>query len=155
LKQVRAPRSGKGLRVGVVVSRFNEEVTKRLLDGALQALDEAKVSQRSITIVSVPGAFELPAAAQKLAKSKKVDAIVCLGAVIRGETDHFNYVSSAAQEGILRVTLDTGVPITFGVLTTDTVDQALARSGGDWGNKGHDATLDAIEMVNIYRELSR
>ena len=154
MKPLRGTLRGKGLRVGVVVSRFNEEITKRLEAGALQALDEFGVSKRSVTLVSVPGAFEIPGAAARLAASGKVDAVVCLGAVIRGETDHYTYVAEAAQQGILRVGLDSGLPVTFGVLTTETVDQAWERSGGDHGNKGYEAASDAIEMANLYRDLS-
>lgn len=145
--------SGKGLRIGVVMSRFNQEVTDRLLKGALEALAEAGVSELSITVVSVPGAFEVPGAAQELAASGSVDAIACLGAVIRGETEHFTFVAAAAQEGVLRVALDARIPVTFGVLTTETVDQAIERSGGGWGNKGYEAALDAVEMATLYREL--
>ena len=146
-------RRGNKLRVGLVVSRFHQEITKRLADGALLALTEAGVTKRSITVLSVPGAFELPGAAQRLARSGKVDTIACLGAVIRGETDHFTYVSAAAQQGILQVTLDTGIPITFGVLTTDTVDQALERSGDGMSNKGYEAALNALEMATLYADL--
>lgn len=155
MRVLRGAYRGRGLKIGVVSSRFNEEVTKRLLEGALQALGEVKVATRGITVVSVPGAFELPWAARRLAESGAVDAVVCLGAVIRGETEHFTYVASAAQEGILRVTLDTGVPVTFGVLTTATVEQALDRAGGEMGNKGYDAALDAVEMANLRRDLRR
>lgn len=155
MKTIRGERKGKGLRIGVVVSRFNQEVTDRLLQGALEALDGAKVSRRSIIIVSVPGAFEIPGAAQRLASTKQVDAIVCLGAVIRGATEHFTYVSGAAQQGVLQVGLASGIPVTFGVLTTDTVEQALERSGGNRGNKGYDAALDAVEMANVHRALNK
>lgn len=144
---------GRGLRVGVVVARFNQEVTDRLLDGAMQAFRSSGVSKRAITVVSVPGAFEIPGAAQQLARSKKVHAVVCLGAVIRGETEHFHFVSAAAQEGILRVGLEAGIPVTFGVLTTNTVEQALERSGGKRGNKGYDSALDAVEMASLYKDL--
>lgn len=141
---------GRGLRVGVIVSRFNEQITDRLLEGAMRALDESKVSKRAITQVSVPGSFELPGAALRLARTKKVNAIVCLGAVIRGETDHYHFVAAAAEEGVLHVGLETGIPVTFGVLTTDTVQQAMERSGGKRGNKGYDAARDAVEMANLY-----
>lgn len=149
----RARLDGKRLRVGVVVSRFHEEVTKRLLEGAMQALAEAKVRKRDMLVVSVPGAFELAGAAKRLALSGRMDAIVCLGAVVRGETEHFTYVASAAQQGILEVGLESGIPVTFGVLTTETVDQAIERSGGVEGNKGYEAALDAIEMANLYKEI--
>lgn len=119
----------------------------------MRALDESKVSKRSITVVSVPGSFELPGAALRLARTKKVGAIVCLGAVIRGETDHYHFVAAAAEEGVLRVGLETGIPVTFGVLTTDTDQQAMERSGGKRGNKGYDAARDAVEMANLYGQI--
>lgn len=153
MREMRGDHRGRGLRIGVVWSRFNEEVTKRLLGGALEALEEAGVSRRAVTVVSVPGAFELAWAAQRLVVGGKVDAVVCLGAVIRGETEHFTYVASAAQEGVLRVVLDTGVPVTFGVLTTEDVDQAMERAGGEQGNKGYEAALDAVELANLRRAL--
>jgi 6,7-dimethyl-8-ribityllumazine synthase len=136
----------------VIVARFHEDVTDRLLEGALRALDESKVSRRSITVISVPGSFELPGAAQQLARAGKVSAIVCLGAVIRGETDHYHFVASAAEEGVLRVGLETGIPVTFGVLT-GTLQQAMERSGGKRGNKGYDAARDAVEMANLYDQV--
>lgn len=154
MKPLRGNLRGKGLRVGIVVSRFNEEITKRLEAGALQALEELGVSKRSITLVSVPGAFEVPGAAARLAASGKVDAIVCLGAVIKGDTAHDTHVAAAAQQGVLRVGLDSGLPVTFGVLTTNNVDQAWERSGGSHGNKGYEAATDAVEMANLYRDLS-
>jgi 6,7-dimethyl-8-ribityllumazine synthase len=154
VKFVTGSRSGRALRIGIVISRFNQEVTDRLLDGALDALEEAKVPRRRTVLVGVPGALELPGAASKLAATGKVDAVVCLGAVIRGETPHFEYVSAGAQQGILQVGLSSGIPVTFGVLTCDTVEQAIQRSGGRWGNKGSEAALDAVEMANLYREIS-
>jgi 6,7-dimethyl-8-ribityllumazine synthase len=143
--------SGEALRIGIVASRFNQEVTDLLLKGAVEALLEAGVADDRIVAVSVPGAFEIPGAAQSLAAL--VDAVVCLGAVIRGETEHFTYVASAVQQGVVRVCIDTGVPIIFGVLTTDTLEQALDRAGGDLGNKGAEAAMDAIEMANLYKLL--
>jgi 6,7-dimethyl-8-ribityllumazine synthase len=153
MKSLRGNLRGKGLRVAAIVSRFNEEITKRLEAGALQALEELGVSKRSINLISVPGAFEIPGAAARVAASGKADAIVCLGAVIRGETEHFTYVAAAVQQGILRVALDSSMPVTFGVLTTDTVEQAWERSGGSHGNKGYEAAADAIEMANLYKSL--
>ncbi|MGH2707206.1 MAG: 6,7-dimethyl-8-ribityllumazine synthase [Actinomycetota bacterium] len=151
---IRGDHQGKGLRIGIVVSRFNQDITEALLQGALQALEEVEVPEPSVRVVSVPGAFEIPGAAQKLGRSGEVDAVVCLGAVIRGETEHFTYVASAAQEGILRASLDTEIPMTFGVLTTESVEQAEERSGGAWGNKGYEAAMDAVEMANLHRKLS-
>jgi 6,7-dimethyl-8-ribityllumazine synthase len=149
----RGDRAGRKLNIGVVVSRFNEKVTDRLLRGALDGLEACGVSKRNVDVVSVPGAFEIPGATKRLIKAKKVDAIVCLGAVIRGQTEHFTFVSSAAQQGIMQVSLESGIPCTFGVLTTDTVDQAMERAGGSFGNKGYEAATDAVEMANLYRSI--
>ena len=154
MRTLQGDHDGSSLRMGVVVSRFNESVTDALLEGALEALEEAKVPSEEITVVSVPGAFEIAGAACKLAASGRADAVVCLGAVIRGQTDHFTFVAAAAQEGILRVILDLGIPVIFGVLTTDDFEQAEARAGlgdGKAGNKGYEAALDAVEMANLYR----
>ena len=151
--------SGAGRRVAVCVSRFNEEITGRLLDGALAALRGAGVADGAVTVVRVPGAFELPFAAQAAIDASLEDprgplsAVVALGAVIRGETDHYDYVCEAAREGCLRVSLDTGVPVLFGVLTCDTDEQAEARSGGAHGNKGADVALDALRMADLAERL--
>jgi len=153
MRRLQGEHDGSKLRIGVVVSRFNESVTEALLKGALEALGEAKVPPDSVTIASVPGAFELAGTASRLATSGAVDAVVCIGAVIRGQTDHFTFVAAAAQEGILRVSIDTGIPIIFGVLTTDDYEQAEDRAGGAAGNKGYEAALDAVEMANLYRSL--
>jgi 6,7-dimethyl-8-ribityllumazine synthase len=152
MRHLQGDHDGSHLRIGVVVSRFNESVTEALLKGALEGLGEAKVPTDAITVVSVPGAFELAGTAGRLAAGG-VDAVVCIGAVIRGQTDHFTFVAAAAQEGILRVSLDTGVPIIFGVLTTDDYEQAEDRAGGAAGNKGYESALDAVEMANLYRSL--
>ena len=153
MRILRGTHDGAGLRVGVVVSRFNEAVTEALRSGALAALAEAGVADGDVTVVSVPGAFELPGVARALAASGTVDSIVCLGAVVRGDTEHFTFVAAAAQEGILRAQLDTGIPVTFGVLTTDTMAQATERAGGQAGNKGYEAALDAVEMATLHRTL--
>jgi 6,7-dimethyl-8-ribityllumazine synthase len=153
LKQLRGQVNGSGLKIGIVVSRFNPNVTDRLLEGALRALDETGVSRDDVTVVSVPGAVEIPGAAKRLAP--KVDAIVALGAVIQGETEHFTYVCKAAQEGVLRVALDSDKPVIFGVLTTESSEQALARTGGTKGHKGYDVARDAVEMANLYRLLEK
>lgn len=144
---------GQGLRVGVVVSRFNEFVTTQLLAGAREALQQHGVAEEDITVAYVPGSFELPLVAKTLAQSGQVDAVLCLGAVIRGETPHFEYVAQAASSGILRVGLETGIPTIFGVITANTVEQALERAGGKVGNKGADAALAAIEMASLLRSL--
>ncbi|HEU5004370.1 MAG TPA: 6,7-dimethyl-8-ribityllumazine synthase [Actinomycetota bacterium] len=154
MRVLRGTHDGAGLRVGVVVSRFNEAVTEALKSGALAALAEAGVADDDVTVVSVPGAFELPGVARALASSGRVDGIVCLGAVVRGDTEHFTFVAAAAQEGILRAQLDTGVPVTFGVLTTETMAQATERAGGQGGNKGYEAALDAVEMATLHRKLT-
>ena len=153
-RRVRGDHAGAGLRIAVVVSRFNEAITDALSKGALEALAESEVSEADITLVSVPGAFEIPGTARQLAVSGRIDAVICLGAVIRGDTEHFTFVAAAAQEGILRVILDTGIPATFGVLTTEDFAQAEDRAGGRAGNKGYEAALDAIEMANLYRLLT-
>ncbi len=147
--------SGAGLRIAVLVSRYNSEVSGSLLEGAKVELDRAGVSAARVTIETVPGAFELPLAAKVAAKSGRHDAVVALGAVIRGETDHYRYVCEAATHGILQATLETGVPIAFGVLTTATEEQALARAGNDdpVSNKGAEAVRVAIEMVHKLRRL--
>lgn len=153
MKLLRGQRRGKALKIGVVVSRFNSKITERLLEGALRGLKDCGVAERFITAVEVPGAFELPLAAKRLAQAGKADAIVCLGAVIRGKTEHFTYVCKAAQEGVLAVSLETGLPITFGVLTTDDSLQAMERSGGAKGNKGYDAAVEAVELANTLKLL--
>jgi 6,7-dimethyl-8-ribityllumazine synthase len=135
-----------------VVSRWNGFVTDKLLEGAVSALREHGLAEDAITVARVPGAFEVPTAARWAAESGSFDAIVCLGAVIRGETAHFEYVSGGAAEGIARVALDTGVPVIFGVLTVDSVEQAMARAGGKDGHKGEEAALTAIEMATLRRQ---
>ena len=144
---------GKGLRIGIAVSRFNETVTTLLLEGAIEGLTANGVSRQSVDIAWTPGALELPIVAKQMAASGHYDAVICVGAVIRGETAHFDYVSAGAQQGIVQAALETGIPIMFGVLTTDNVDQAMARSGGNKGNKGFDAAAGAIEMANLLKSL--
>ena len=144
---------GEGLRIGIVVSRFNPHVTARLLDGALAALRTHGAPEEALTLVYVPGAFELAPAAQALARKGNVQAIICLGAVIRGETPHFEYVSAQAAAGIAAVSRECGLPVTFGVITADTMEQALARAGGGAGNKGHEAALAALEMIDILEQI--
>lgn len=144
---------GEGLRLAIVVSRFNDFVTQRLIEGARSALDRYGVRAEEADVAYVPGSFELPLAARRLAESGRYDAIICLGAVIRGETSHFDYVAGEAARGIARVNAETGVPTVFGVITADSVEQALDRAGGKVGNKGYDATVTAIEMANLMRRL--
>lgn len=143
-----------GLRIGIVVARFNELVAQKLLEGAVEALLRSGADEEHITVAWVPGSFEIPIAARALAESGEVDAVVCLGVVIRGETAHFEYVAGEAARGVASVHATTGVPAGFGVLTVDTLDQALDRAGGKRGNKGADAALAAIEMVGLLRELN-
>ncbi|MDI6857260.1 MAG: 6,7-dimethyl-8-ribityllumazine synthase [Dehalococcoidia bacterium] len=143
---------GKDLTIAVVVSRFNKEITDRLLEGARDALSRQGMAERA-DIAYVPGSFELPLAALRLARTGRYDAVVCLGAVLRGETAHFEYVAGQAAAGIARVSLDTGLPVIFGVVTAETLEQALERSGGRLGNKGYDAVLAAIEMANLLKKI--
>lgn len=144
---------GKGLKFGVVVSRFNEFITRRLLEGAHDALLRHGTSGVDIEVAWVPGAFEIPLIAKKLAQSKKYDAIICLGAVIKGGTPHFEYIIAEVTKGIASVSLEIGVPITYGVISTDTLEQAVERAGTKEGNKGFDAAVSAIEMANLVKSI--
>ncbi len=144
---------GKDCRVGIVVSKFNEFVTSRLMSSALETLKKQGVEDKNIETVRVPGAFEIPLVARQLARSKQYDAVMCLGAVIRGETPHFDFISAEMSRGISQASLETGIPIVFGVLTTETADQALERSGEPEKNRGADAARTAIEMANLMKEL--
>ncbi len=143
---------GQGLKMTIVVSRFNSFITDRLLEGALDALRRHGVDEKDITVVKVPGSFELPLGVRRAAKGK-VDAVVALGALIRGGTPHFDYLSAEVTKGIAQASLETGVPIAFGVLTTDTVEQAIERAGTKAGNKGFEASLSAIEMAKVLRQM--
>ncbi|MDQ3813536.1 MAG: 6,7-dimethyl-8-ribityllumazine synthase [Armatimonadota bacterium] len=145
--------SAQDLKIGIVVSRFNELVTERLLAGALDTLRRHGGDENNVTVARVPGAFEMPLVAQTMASGNRFAAIVCLGCVIKGATDHYDYVCAQAASGILQAGLSTGVPVIFGVLTTDTLEQALERAGSKGGNKGADAMLAAIEMANLLREI--
>lgn len=142
-------------RYGIVAGRFNEFIGGKLLAGALDALKRHGVAEEEIEIVWVPGAFEIPLAAKKMAQSGKYSAVICLGAVIKGSTPHFDFVSSEVSKGIANVSLETGLPVIFGVLTTDTIEQAIERAGTKAGNKGYDAACTAIEMVNLFDELGK
>lgn len=145
--------SGRDRRFGIVVSRFNEFIGGKLLDGALDALRRHEVEPSNITMAWCPGAFEIPLVARKLAQTGRFDAVICLGAVIRGSTPHFDYVAGEAAKGIAQVSLDTGVPIAFGVLTTDTIEQAIERAGTKAGNKGFEAAMTSIEMANLLGQI--
>lgn len=145
--------SAKGLRFAMVASRTNEFVTARLLEGALDALRRHGAEEDQLAVVKVPGSFEIPLTAKRLASSGQYDAIICLGTVIRGATPHFEYIAGQVSRGVAAAALETGVPITFGVLTTDSIEQAVERAGSKGGNKGFDAACSAIEMANLFREL--
>lgn len=143
---------GEGLRLGIVVSRFNEFITNKLLSGALDMLKRHGVSEDAVDVAWVPGAFEIPLTAQKMVE-RGYDAVICLGAVIRGATPHFDYVASEVTKGIAQVSLASGVPVVYGLITADTLEQAIERAGTKAGNKGADAAVTALEMINLFREL--
>lgn len=146
---------GIGIKIGIVVSRFNEFITSKLLSGALDTLMRHGVNESDIDIVWVPGSFEIPITADKLASSGNYDAIICLGALIRGATPHFDYIAAEASKGVAQVGLKTGVPTIFGILTTDNIEQAIERAGTKSGNKGSDAAESAIEMANLFKQLKK
>ena len=145
----------KGLKFGIVLSRFNNFISERLLEGALDALRRNGAEEEDSVVVRVPGAFEIPLFAKKLANSGRFDAIICLGCVIRGATPHFAYIATEVTKGIASIALESGVPISFGVLITDTIEQAIERAGTKIGNKGFDAALSAIEMANLLKEIEK
>jgi len=143
----------KGLKIGILVSRFNSFIGERLVEGATDALLRHGAASEDLVVVRVPGAFEIPPVARKMAATGRYDALVCLGAVIRGSTPHFDYVSAEVSKGIATVSMEAGIPVTFGVLTTDTLEQAIERAGSKAGNKGFDAAMAAIEMANLYKAI--
>lgn len=145
--------NAKNKRFAIIVSRFNEFISGKLLEGALDCLYRHEADETNVKTYWIPGAFEMPVAAQKVAESKKFDAIICLGAIIRGATPHFDYVASVAAKGIANVSLKTQMPISFGILTTDTIEQAIERAGTKAGNKGWDAALSAIEMADLFSKI--
>lgn len=147
--------NGTGLRVAIVVARFNEFITKQLLEGALSALTRHGVDEASISVAWVPGSFEIPVTAKRFAESGEVDAVICLGAVIRGATSHYDHVAAGATSGIASASVETGIPVIFGVLTCETVEQAIDRAGAKQGNKGFDAAVAAIEMADLLRQLPK
>ncbi|MCX7766434.1 MAG: 6,7-dimethyl-8-ribityllumazine synthase [Candidatus Sumerlaeia bacterium] len=153
--QIEGKLVGKGLKFGIVVSRFNEFISSRLLGGALDCLHRHEVKDEDITVCWTPGSWEMPLIVQELAQSKKFDAIIALGAVIRGATDHYQYIATEVAKGLAVTSLKTGVPIAFGVLTTDTIEQAIERAGTKAGNKGFDAALSAIEMANLIKQVKK
>jgi 6,7-dimethyl-8-ribityllumazine synthase len=153
MKTIEGKLDASGFKFGIIVSRFNEFITNKLLGGAQDCLIRNNADEKDITVVWVPGAFEIPAIARKMAASKKYDAVICLGAVIRGSTPHFDYVSSEVTKGVAQVGMSSEIPVIFGVLTTDSIEQAIERAGTKSGNKGFDASLSAIEMVNLYKQI--
>ena len=151
MKVLEGKLTAEGLRIGIVAARFNEFITNKLVSGTIDALTRHGASEENMTMAWVPGAFEIPLAAQKMASSGKFDAVICLGAVIRGSTPHFDYVSNEVTKGVAHVGLQTSVPTVFGVLTTDTIERAIERAGTKAGNKGFDAAMTAIEMANLLK----
>lgn len=145
--------AAENIRVGIVTARFNEFITSKLLSGAIDCLKRENVKEEQIEVAWVPGAFEIPLIASKMAQSKKYDAVICLGAVIRGSTSHYDYVCSEVSKGIAQASLSSGIPVMFGVLTTDNIEQAIERAGSKAGNKGFECAQGAIEMVNLIRSL--
>ena len=143
----------KEIKVGIVVARFNEFITSKLLGGAMDGLRRHDVQEKDVSVAWVPGAFEIPLIASKMAKSGKYDAVICLGAVIRGSTSHYDYVCNEVSKGIAAASLESGIPVMFGVLTTENIEQAIERAGTKAGNKGYDCAVGAIEMVNLIREM--
>lgn len=153
VKHFQGTYDGKNLKFSIVVSRFNNTITEKLLDGAIDCLLRHNVADDNIKVYWVPGAFEIPSLAKKLADQKNCDAIICLGCVIRGETPHFDYIASEVSKGVAQVSIEANIPVVFGVLTTDTIEQAMERSGSKSGNKGFDAAMSALEMANLIRQL--
>ena len=143
--------TGTGLRVGIVVSRFNHFITERLLEGAIDALKRHGVADQDITVYRVPGSFEIPLVAKKVAETRKVNGVLCLGALIRGSTPHFDFIAAEVTKGIASISLDLGLPMTYGVLTTDTIEQAIERAGTKAGNKGWEAALSLLEVINLFQ----
>ncbi|MCD4652249.1 MAG: 6,7-dimethyl-8-ribityllumazine synthase [Candidatus Cloacimonetes bacterium] len=153
MKVLEGKLSADGHHFGIIVSRFNELINRKLLDGALDCLNRHSKKEADIEVAWVPGSFEIPLTAKKMVETGKYDAVICLGAVIRGSTPHFEYISAEVSKGIAQVGLQTGIPIIFGVITTDTIEQAIERAGTKIGNKGWDAALSAIELINLYKQL--
>ena len=147
--------TAKGLKFGLVVSRFNSFISDRLMEGAMDALRRSGAEEEDCVVVRVPGAFEIPLAAKKMAKSGRYDAVICLGCVIRGATPHYAYIAAEVTKGIALLSLESEIPVALGVLTTDTIEQAIERAGTKVGNKGFDAALSAIEMANLFKEMER
>lgn len=153
MKTLEGKLTAKNMKIAIVVARFNEFITSKLLSGCIDCLIRHEAADEDLTVAWVPGAFEIPMAAKKLAESGKYDAVICLGAVIRGATPHFDYVCAEASKGIAQVSMQTGVPVAFGVLTTENIQQAVERAGTKTGNKGVDCAMTAMEMVNLFKEM--
>ncbi len=153
MKTLEGKLDAKGIKAAIIVARFNEFITNKLLSGALDCLKRNNAAEDDITVVWVPGSFEIPSAARRLVESKRYDAVICLGAVIRGATPHFDYVAAEVSKGVAQVGLSADIPVVYGVLTTDTIEQAIERAGTKSGNKGFDAAMSAIEMNNLYKLL--
>ena len=153
MKTLEGKLTAKNMKIAIVVARFNEIITSKLLSGCIDCLIRHEAADEDLTVAWVPGAFEIPMAAKKLAESGKYDAVICLGAVIRGATPHFDYVCAEASKGIAQVSMQTGVPVAFGVLTTENIQQAVERAGTKAGNKGVDCAMTAMEMVNLFKEM--
>ena len=153
MKTLEGKLTAKNMKIAIVVARFNEFITSKLLSGCIDCLIRHEAADEDLTVAWVPGAFEIPMAAKKLAESGKYDAVICLGAVIRGATSHFDYVCAEASQGIAQVSMQTGVPVAFGVLTTENIQQAVERAGTKAGNKGVDCAMTAMEMVNLFKEM--
>ena len=145
--------NGKGMKIGIVAARFNEFIVSKLVGGAMDGLIRHDVKEEDVTVAWVPGAFEIPVVAKKMAKSGKYDAVICLGAVIRGATSHYDYVCNEVSKGVASVSLETEIPVLFGVVTTENIEQAIERAGTKAGNKGYDCALSAIEMINLMKQI--
>ena len=153
MKVIEGVFSGEGLKIGIIASRFNEFITSKLVSGAEDCLKRHCVADENMSVAWVPGAFEIPVIAKRMAASGKYDAVICLGAVIRGATSHYDYVCAEVSKGIAAVSLDTGIPVLFGILTTDTIEQAIERAGTKAGNKGTDCAMSALEMINLIKNI--
>jgi 6,7-dimethyl-8-ribityllumazine synthase len=141
-----------GLKIGIVLSRYNQFISERLLEGALDALDKLGAEKKNISVYKVPGSFEIPVVTQKLAESKRVDGILCLGALIRGDTPHFEYLSAEVTKGLAQISMDKGIPVSFGILTVDTIEQGIERAGAKAGNKGYDSAFSLVETIILIRD---